>query len=226
VKIAVVIPAVDEARHITAAVQSARVPGVDVVVVDGGSHDGTPERALAAGARVVAAERGRALQLQRGVEASEGEIVLLLHADSRLSPGWDERVRDALADGRVAGGAFRLRFDDPGAAFRLLEQGVRLRVALFRLPYGDQGIFVRRRVLEAIGGIPAVPFMEDLDLVRAIRRQGRLQLLELPVVTSGRRYRQAGLVRTVALHGLAALLWSLGVPRGRIERWVRGWARS
>ena len=148
--------------------------------------------------------------------------MLLLHADSRLSPGWDERVREALADPGVAGGAFRLRFDERGRAFRLLELGVRARVALFGLPYGDQAIFVRRRVLEAIGGIPAVAFMEDLDLVDAIRRQGRLRVLDLPVVTSGRRYRQAGLLRTVVLHLLAALLWSLGVERGRIERLVRG----
>ena len=217
-----VIPAVDEAQHITGAVVSARVPGVDLVVVDGGSLDGTRERAVLAGARVIVGERGRARQLRRGVEATRGEVVLLLHADSRLPPGWAEAVRESLADGRVAGGAFRLRFDETGAVFRVLEWGVRLRVALFGLPYGDQALFVRRRVLEDLGGIPDVRFMEDLDLVKAIKTRGRLRVLPLPVVTSGRRYRQSGVLRTVLLHGLAVLAWRAGVPRDRIQAWVRG----
>jgi rSAM/selenodomain-associated transferase 2 len=222
VKIAVVIPAVDEAQHITGAVDSASIPGVDVVVVDGGSDDGTPERALAAGARTLESERGRSRQLQRGVEATQGEVVLFLHADSRLPPGWTDAVQAALDDPRVAGGAFRLRFGERGVAFRLLERGVRLRVALFGLPYGDQAIFARRCVLDEIGGIPDVGFMEDLDLVAAIKTRGRLTVLPLPVTTSGRRYSQAGIVRTILLHLIATAAWSLGMERTRIERWVRG----
>ncbi len=139
-----------------------------------------------------------------------------------MPPGWTDAVRDALADGQVAGGAFRLRFDEPGAAFRVLEWGVRLRVACFGLPYGDQAIFVRRRVLEDVGGIPDVDFMEDLDLVRAIKTRGRLRVLTLPVTTSGRRYRESGVLRTVCLHLAAALLWKAGAPRDRIAAWVRG----
>jgi rSAM/selenodomain-associated transferase 2 len=221
VKIAVVIPAVDEAQHIAGAVESARVPGVDVVVVDGGSQDLTCQRARAAGARVLESARGRARQLQRGVEATQGEAVLLLHADSRLQPGWTEAVQGALADAKVAGGAFRLRFEDPGVVFRLLEWGVRLRVALLGLPYGDQGIFVRRSALDAIGGIPDVGIMEDLDLVRALKRVGGLRVLPLPVTTSGRRYRRKGVARTLGLHLVAVLAWSLGAPRARVERWLR-----
>lgn len=217
-----VIPAVDEAQHITGAVVSARVPGVDLVVVDGESCDGTPERAALAGARVLVGERGRARQLQRGVETTRGEVVLFLHADCRLSAGWPDAVREALADAGVAGGAFSLRFDEPEAGFRLLEWGVRLRVACFGLPYGDQAIFVRRSVLDAIGGIPDVPFMEDLDLVQAIKSRGRLRVLPLPVTTSGRRYRRAGFARTVGRHLAALLLWRAGVERARIAAWVRG----
>jgi rSAM/selenodomain-associated transferase 2 len=222
VKIAVVIPAVDEARNIPGAVESAAASDVDVVVVDGGSRDGTPECARSAGARVLESERGRARQLRAGVRATEGETVLLLHADTRLSPGWKEAVEDALRDPGVVAGAFRLRFEDRGLAFRVLEWGVRLRVAVLGLPYGDQALFVRRGVLDELGGIPQVDFMEDLDLVSALKRRGRLRVLPLPVTTSGRRYRQAGVLRTTGLHLLAALLWSLGVDRARIKRWVRG----
>ena len=222
VKIAVVIPAVDEALHITSAVVSAAVPGADVIVVDGGSRDDTRARARDAGARVLSSERGRARQLQAGIEASEGDAVLLLHGDTRLAPGWRRAVERALGEPGVVGGAFRLHFDEASPVFRVLEWGVRLRVALLGLPYGDQALFARRSVLEALGGIPQVDFMEDLDLVRALRARGRLRRLRLPVLTSGRRYRERGVLRTVGLHSVAALGWALGWERPRLERWVRG----
>ena len=242
-KIAVIIPALDEVQYITRAVESAaRAPesqasrpgpacsvtagaearGVEVVVVDGGSLDGTPERALAAGARVVRTGPGRARQLRRGVLETDAAVVVLLHADTRLPPGWDVAVEEALADADVVGGAFRLRFAEPGRRLRWIEWGVRLRVALFGLPYGDQAIFVRRAVLDEVGGVPDVELMEDLDLVQALKTRGRLRLLPLPVTTSARRYLRAGIARTVARHQLAVLAWALGVDRLRIARWVRG----
>ncbi len=220
-KIAVVIPALDEAQNIADAVRSASALGAEIVVVDGGSRDGTVERARAAGATVVESAPGRARQLQRGVEATSGDAVLFLHADTRLSSGWEAAVAAALADPTVAGGAFRLRFDERSLALRALEQLVRLRVALFSLPYGDQAIFMRRSLLAELGGVPDVTFMEDLDLVRALKTRGRLVGLPLPVTTSARRYRQAGTLRTVGRHAIAALAWRFHVDRGRLEGWVR-----
>ena len=187
VEIAVVIPALDEAHDIAAAVRSASVPGAEVVVVDGGSRDETAERARAAGARVVGCGPGRARQLRKGVEATTREVVLFLHADTRLPAGWDRAVARALGKPTVAGGAFRLRFDERRVGLRILEWGVRLRVALFALPYGDQAIFVRRDVLDAVGGVPLVSFMEDLDLVRAVKTRGRVVALPLPVTFDASR---------------------------------------
>ena len=220
-KIAVVIPALDEAHDIAGAVRSASAPGAEIVVVDGGSSDETAERAHAAGARVIGSGSGRAQQLRKGVEATAGEVVLFLHADTRLSPGWEQAVAHAVEDPAVAGGAFRLRFDERAVGLRILEWGVRLRVALFALPYGDQAIFVRRDVLAAIGGVPPVSFMEDLDLVRAVKTQGRVLALPLPVTTSARRYRRDGIARTAVRNLLAAVAWSVGVERARVEGWVR-----
>lgn len=165
--------------------------------------------------------RGRARQLQRGLEESRGEVVVLLHADTRLPPGWQDAVRRALSDPGVVGGAFALRFDQRSARLRFVELGVRLRNALLRLPYGDQAIFARREALEAVGGIPDVPLMEDLDLVRALARRGRLALLPEPVVTSARRYLEGGVLRTMWRHWRAAAAWSLGVDRERIAAWYR-----
>lgn len=219
VKIAVVIPALDEAEEIAGAVASARAADVEVVVVDGGSRDGTRARAEAAGARVFRAAPGRAHQLDVGARGTASDVVLFLHADSRLPPGFAAAVRGALRDEAVAGGAFRLRFGERRPALRLVEWGARLRVALLRLPYGDQAIFLRRAVLEALGGVPQAPIMEDLDLVREIRRRGKLVRLALPVVTSARRYRAQGVLRTMARNALAAAAWRIGCDRGRIAAW-------
>jgi len=221
VRLSVVIPALDEAEGIAASVSSAMAGADEVLVVDGGSRDATPERARAAGARVISSAPGRARQLGVGAESTEGDVVLFLHADSQLPPGWAAAVRVALADPRVAGGAFRLRFDDRGGAMRLLEWGARLRAALLRMPYGDQAIFARRGALAAAGGVPEVPIMEDLDLVAALARQGRLVLLPLAVTTSARRYRERGPLRTAGRNLLAALQRGLGRDRSRIAAWYR-----
>jgi rSAM/selenodomain-associated transferase 2 len=220
VKLAVVIPALDEAEWIAGAVASAAADGVDVVVADGGSRDGTPDRAEAAGARVVACAPGRARQLQAGVRASEGDVLLFLHADTRLAPGFAAMVGRALRDPAVVGGAFRLRFDHSTPSLLVVEWGARLRVALFELPYGDQALFIRRATLDEIGGIPQAPIMEDLDLVVAMRRRGKLAIVPLPATTSARRYEASGVWRTMARHWLAAGAWAIGVDRGRIARWV------
>ena len=222
VKISVVIPTFDESEWIPAALESAMVPGIEVVVVDGGSRDGSALRARQAGARVLVAGRGRGRQLARGVEATRGEVLLFLHADTRLPRGWPEMIRGALSDPEVVGGAFRFRFDGAGPGLAVLTWGARLRGSLLRLPYGDQALFVRRSVLASMGGMPRVPVMEDLDLVREMKRRGRIVLLPAPAVTSARRHLEQGVFKTAILHVLALLAWRLGVDRSRIAAWLRG----
>ena len=112
-----------------------------------------------------------------------------------------------------------MRFEEAGWALRVVEWGVRLRVAIFGLPYGDQALFVRRRTLDAIGGIPSAPIMEDLDLVKAMRGRGRLALLDLPVTTSARRYRARGVARTLFRNAVASAAWLSGVDRRRVADW-------
>jgi rSAM/selenodomain-associated transferase 2 len=221
VRIAVVIPALDEAETVEAAIASARSAD-EIVVVDGGSLDRTADRARAVGAQVISSPRGRARQLEAGWRATGAEVVLFLHADTRLPLGWAGAVRIALAAPGVAGGAFRLRFDDRSPALRVVEWGAHRRAAWAGLPYGDQALFVRRAVLEAIGGIAQVPIAEDLDLARDLRRHGRLALLPLAVATSARRYQSNGALRTWARNTVALAAWRLGVDRDRIARWVRG----
>jgi rSAM/selenodomain-associated transferase 2 len=221
VKIAVVIPALNEVARIAGAIESASAPDVEVLVVDGGSRDGTPRRAAAAGAGVLESPPGRARQLEAGVRATRSDAILFLHADTRLPPGFDAAVRASLEDADVVGGAFRFRFDARSVSLRLVEWGARLRVALFGLPYGDQALFVRREVLERIGGVPQAPIMEDLDLARALRRCGRLAQLPLPATTSARRYLAGGVFKTMARHWAAAAAWLLSLDRERIAAWYQ-----
>lgn len=223
-EIAVVIPALDEEGLVAAAVESARGDAADVVVVDGGSRDATQERAREAGARTVQSAPGRARQLNAGLAEARGEAVLFLHADTRLPEGWGGAVTRALADPAVAGGAFRLRFqrgDGSELALRFLEFGAWLRVSLMGLPYGDQALFARRSVLDALGGVPEAPIMEDLDLAREIRRHGRLVVLPLAVTTSARRY-EGRVLRHMLRNWVALAAWRLGLDRSRIAAWYAG----
>lgn len=216
----VVIPTLDEEEQVVDAIRSASAPGVEVLVVDGGSRDATRLRAKAAGARVLESPPGRARQLDVGARSAKGGVIVFLHADTRLPPGFADAIRAALRDPATVGGAFRFRFDQHTVALRIVEWGSRLRVAALGLPYGDQALFVRRSVLEAIGGIPMAPIMEDLDLVKAMRQRGRLARLGAPATTSARRHRAHGVFRTAFLHSLAVLAWGLGIDRRRIARWL------
>jgi rSAM/selenodomain-associated transferase 2 len=222
VRIAVVIPARDEEARISAAVRSAQEAGAEVIVVDGGSRDATVQCARTLGARVIESAPGRARQLAAGAEAArDADALLFLHADTTLPAGWSALVRDALADARVAGGAFALRFAERGALLRFVELGVRMRLALARLPYGDQALFVRASVLRALGGMPQAEVMEDLDLVRGMRAHGRIALLPAAVTTSARRYQARGVMRTMLRNWVALAAWSLGLDRTRIAAWYR-----
>jgi len=224
VELSVVIPTLDEGGCIERTVRRALAGGAEVLVVDGGSGDATRERASAAGARVLVAERGRARQLAAGVEASRGEVLVFLHADTLLPERWRPAVEATLSKPDVSCGAFGFRFERVpgqrlGFALAFVEWGARLRVALLGWPYGDQGLFVRRSALEAMGGVPQVPIMEDLDLVSAMRRYGRIECLALPALTSPRRYLRHGPLRTMLRNWAATAAWACGLDRARIAAW-------
>lgn len=217
-RVAVVIPALDEARHILACVASARAqPGdVDVVVVDGGSADGTP--GIAAGhARVVSSARGRGRQLNVGARAADADVLLFLHADTTLHPHAIAGVHAALADPRVVGGTFTLRFDVDSPLLRFYAWWTRFGLRLFH--YGDQGIFVRRTIFDALGGFREWPLMEDVDFLARMRDAGPSALVPLPVTTSARRFARHGIVRQQVRNAVLVALFHLGVAPARLAAW-------
>ena len=223
--ISVVIPTLNEAACIRQAIASAQGTDVEVIVADGGSGDATVPLAEAAGARVIVAHGGRAAQQNAAVEASRGEALLFLHADTRLPSGWAAEVRAILAKPGVALGALRLAIDGATPGERLVAAGANLRSRWLGLPYGDQGLFLRRAMFRQLGGFRALPIMEDWDLAKRARRHGRVVLAEGAVLTSSRRWRQLGPLRTTLINALVVAGFNLGVPPQRLADFYRGAVR-
>lgn len=218
-RVAIVIPTLDEEPAI-----AARLPGLlaaadEVVVSDGGSRDGTVATARHLGAVVVTGPPGRGGQLARGAAATTADALLFLHADTVLAPDALAAVRAALATGAVGGG-FRVRFD-AGGILRLGARLVDLRTELTRLPLGDQAQFASRAAYERLGGFRDWPILEDLDFALRLRRAGRVVVLGPPVVTSARRYLRRGVLRTVATNWLIWLLFFAGMSPQRLARLYR-----
>lgn len=196
--ISIIIPALNEAAELPETLRRARaLPEVrEIILVDGGSSDRTREIAAQLGCEVLAAPPSRGGQLRLGAAQAQGDVLLLLHADTWLPPDAGLAALEALRDPRVVGGGFWKAFRDPIWFMR----GARARCALLfwttgRI-LGDQAMFIRREALERIGGIPDLPLMEDIELSRRLRRLGRLVLADATVTTSTRRFRQRGVLRT------------------------------
>jgi len=202
--LSVVIPALNEAPHIAAAVEQTLQPGVETIVVDGGSRDLTPMLARRAGAEVLVTPPGRAVQQNVGAAKARGRVLLFLHADTRLPADFDLQLFEVLMDPRVAMGAFQFKTDLQGWTMRWIEGAARLRARWLKLPYGDQALFMRRSRFWQAGGFPEVPIAEDLFLARNMAGLGRIVLAPGTAITSGRRWRQLGIVRTTLLNYLIA----------------------
>lgn len=217
--LSLIVPALDAADDLRGLLPTLHEAD-EIIVVDGGSTDGSVATAAAAGVRVVVSPKGRGLQLAAGADAAKGDWLLFLHADTRLAPGWREAVAAHLAQSPTRAGYFRFRLDDAAWQARLIERGVALRVRLLGLPYGDQGLLISRAFYDQIGGYAPLPLMEDVDLVRRIGRR-RLAVLPVAAVTSARRWQANGWFRRSARNLLCLALYRLGVSPETVARIYR-----
>jgi rSAM/selenodomain-associated transferase 2/rSAM/selenodomain-associated transferase 1 len=220
--ISIIVPALNEGGAIKKTLLLAQLAdNVEVIVADGGSQDGTVQVSLSAGVRVICAPKGRARQMNAGAAAATGEILLFLHADTHLPEGFDEMVRQALSTPGAVAGAFELRIDSPQPLLRLIETGVNWRSRLFQMPYGDQAIFLPASVFRTCQGFPDTAIMEDFLLMLRLRRLGKINIVAVPVLTSGRRWQKLGVLKTTLINQLVIVAYFLGVPPERLARWYR-----
>jgi rSAM/selenodomain-associated transferase 2 len=201
VPLSIIVPVLDEASCIAAtlgALAPLRARGCEVVVVDGGSRDGTPALCAPHADRLEAGPRGRARQMNAGAAGARSEVLLFLHADTRLPDGADRLVARALGDGAIWG-RFDVVIEGRAPMLRVVAALMNLRSRLTGIATGDQAIFVRRDAFERLGGFPDQPLMEDVELSRRLRARSRPACLRERVVTSGRRWETRGVWRTIFL---------------------------
>ena len=219
-KLSIIMPVLDEAAEVEAALSALaffRARGVEIVVVDGGSSDATPELARPLADRVIAAPRGRSLQMNTGAAVAQGDVLLFLHADTRLPENADRLVLDGLARSGRTWGRFDVRIDG-GGLLRVVAAAMNLRSRLTGIATGDQALFVTRAAFESAGGFPPIALMEDVALSARLRRIGRPCALHARATTSARRWRAQGTLRTVLLMWRLRLRFFFGADPAKLAR--------
>ncbi|MHC5615567.1 MAG: TIGR04283 family arsenosugar biosynthesis glycosyltransferase [Nostoc sp.] len=221
-RISIIIPTLDEAGNIKEAIATTQPSkDIEVIIVDAGSQDGTVEIAQSLDIKVISSSPGRAVQMNVGAVAASGDILLFLHADTRLPTGFDNMIRTALQQPGTVAGAFNLRIDASLLSLRWVEWGVNVRSHFCQMPYGDQAIFLTKAVFQQIGGFPELLIMEDFELMRRLKSIAHIVIIPTPVVTSARRWLQKGVFKTTLLNQIVIIAYLLGISPQRICRWYR-----
>jgi rSAM/selenodomain-associated transferase 2 len=230
--ISVIIPTLNEERTIIATLAHTADLGFDeLIVVDGGSLDQTPvlvesyrlntQSSALSPLRLVTAPPGRGLQMNKGAKTSGGEILLFLHADTQLPADAKSLIDTTLADQRMVGGRFDVRFDRPLIWGTIISKMMNWRSRLNGLSTGDQALFVRRPIFEQMGGFADIPLMEDIEFSRRLKRAGATAALTATVTTSFRRWEQQGPLRTIFLMWTLRFLYWIGISPSHLVKWYK-----
>jgi len=219
--ISIIIPTLNEEENIAVCLRGTlNASQVERIVVDGGSRDQTMEIARSCGAKVLTSPTGRARQMNAGAEMASGDLLLFLHADTLLPEGFDDCVRQVLTQPGVAAGAFEFRLDATSRGLQIIERIANWRSRFLQLPYGDQAIFIRSALFREMGRYPDMPILEDFELVRRLKRKGRIHTASYPAITSARRWMAGGVWKTTLSHQLIVAAYYLGVSPTLIHRFA------
>jgi len=215
--ISVIIPTLNESSNIETAIHSARHADTEIIVVDGGSTDGTLHQAKKSGALIITGPKGRARQQNAGAKRALGKVLLFLHADTILPEEYPAHVFDTLMDKRVVAGAFKFKTDFSHPFMTLVELGANIRSRYFHLPYGDQALFLYKTMFDALNGFPDVVIAEDLFFAQKLSSSGQIRHVPVPILTSGRRWRIRGPIRTWLINTLILAGCKMGVSPKRLK---------
>jgi rSAM/selenodomain-associated transferase 2 len=219
VKISVIIPVLNEEKSIAATLRAVvALQPYEVIVVDGGSGDHTREICCDLGARVLVSERGRARQMNHGAQRATGEVLLFLHADTRLPESAFHDIAGALGNPQCPGGRFDVELEGRHWMLKIIGALINFRSRTTEVGTGDQAIFVRREVFSRMGGYPDLPLMEDIAFCRTLKQLGGVACLRSRVVTSGRRWESDGVWRTILRMWALKLLYLAGVSPARLKQ--------
>lgn len=217
-KLSIIIPTLDEGGSLERTLKALQTEPREIIVVDGGSRDGTVEIARQYTPHVLISRRGRGRQQHKGACHSKGDLLLFLHSDTLLPLGFESMIREALIDPRVTFGAFRLSIDPPRPAFRFIALMANFRSQFLKMPYGDQALFMRRSDYFRVGGFKDIPLMEDVDMVQRLNKIGRFKLTRCRVKTSARRWEKEGILCGTLRNWSLIGRYLLGTPPHRLRR--------
>ena len=222
--ISIIIPVFNEAAIIENTLgQLQDNQHIELIVVDGGSSDRTVALAEKMGVTVITVTNlGRASQMNAGAAIAKGEYLLFLHVDTQLPTNYQELVVTTLSQPQVIAGAFELAIGGAAKSLRLVEILVKVRSHLFSLPYGDQAIFLTKKVFTEIGGFPDLPIMEDFELIQSLKRQGKIAIAPATVITSPRRWQSLGVLQTTLVNQLIIIGYYLGISPLTLKNFYRG----
>lgn len=215
------MPVLNEEAIIEDTIRSLNDPHLELIIVDGGSKDGTVSIASRYNNRLISSRQGRGRQMNDGARYASSDILLFLHADSKIGDGGIGSLLEAMEDPSIMGGAFSLAIDSRSLYLSLVAVMANIRSIIFKLPYGDQGIFVRRSAFESIGGYQDIPIMEDVEFIRRLKKIGKIKILKEDVLVSSRRWDKEGPLYTTLRNWILATLYLVGVSPARLYRWYK-----
>ena len=220
-KISIIIPTLNESlllQRLLCGLNKIIDSQVEIIVVDGGSNDNTLEIASKYAHQVFVTEQGRATQMNYGAAFAKGEVLFFLHADSMLTTNAFQKLKEIVKESAYVGGAFRLQIDSNKLLLSIISQVVNLRSRFFHLVYGDQGIFVRKKIFLEVGKFLITPLMEDVEFYGRLRASGKTVILNEKILTSARRWEKEGILYATFRNWLLLIMYYMGIPAKQLEK--------
>ena len=220
--VSIIIPVLNEATIIKQTLAELKqYLSVEIIVVDGGSQDNTVANANQVAKVITVVGKGRAGQMNAGASLAQSNILLFLHADTRLPPNFIELITKTLQQPNIIAGAFELAIDASGISLRLIEMLVKMRSRLLSLPYGDQAIFISKQAFIESGGFADLSIMEDFEFIKRVKNKGKIAIAPAAVITSGRRWQKLGVWQTTLINQLIIAGYYLGISPAQLGNFYR-----